>query len=318
MEGFEKEFADAFDSEEGLGPENQDTEDAEDTKETDGEPSAEQEADDAEDTGPEEETGEAEEADEQAQDEGEVPEEDKPRYKSWEGRLRKREQELKAREDELRRQYERAEKPAEEKQESPEQGANVSDIVPEEYQDDAAQLVTKHPDLAPFVLDKGPMGESIREVLYESGPVSAAALARIAQQSVAQQVVTQRLEQVQRQTLQEKHYATIEAAHPDYVEIASSEDLSVWIEEQPRFLANAYKQVVSSGSAEDVVELLSAYKAARNKGAPQKQHPENGSGAAKKKAQAAATVKSRPGPPPKGQPDKNDFAAAWDEFEPQL
>ncbi|MNQ15589.1 hypothetical protein D3C85_285620 [compost metagenome] len=56
------------------------------------------------------------------------------------------------------------------------------------------------------------------------------------------------------------HWNTIQAAHPDFREVAGG--LPAWIESQPKFLQREYQRVLQQGSTAEAVELLSTYKQA--------------------------------------------------------
>lgn len=59
----------------------------------------------------------------------------------------------------------------------------------------------------------------------------------------------------------EAHFRAIAAAHPDYEAVAGGEALTQWIDAQPSFVREQYKQVVEQGSSEQVIELLDAFRA---------------------------------------------------------
>lgn len=61
---------------------------------------------------------------------------------------------------------------------------------------------------------------------------------------------------------QAAHYTTIYTAHPDADSIAESAELKAFIEQQPSFVRNQYQSVLATGTAAQVVELMTAYKAA--------------------------------------------------------
>lgn len=54
----------------------------------------------------------------------------------------------------------------------------------------------------------------------------------------------------------EKHFQTIRSAHPDFEDLASSEDFSGWLDRQ----TPVWRQVAKAGTAEEVIELISRYK----------------------------------------------------------
>ncbi|MEO8391217.1 hypothetical protein [Polaromonas sp.] len=60
----------------------------------------------------------------------------------------------------------------------------------------------------------------------------------------------------------DQHFSTIAAAHPDFEAVAESAEMQQWIAKQPAFVRTAYADVLKKGTAEEVVELLTAYKGA--------------------------------------------------------
>lgn len=54
----------------------------------------------------------------------------------------------------------------------------------------------------------------------------------------------------------EKHFQTIRSAHPDFEDLAGSEDFQGWLDRQ----TPVWKQVSKSGTADEVIELISRYK----------------------------------------------------------
>jgi DNA repair exonuclease SbcCD ATPase subunit len=67
---------------------------------------------------------------------------------------------------------------------------------------------------------------------------------------------TQELTKAQQDDLVREHKAKLAKAHPDYVQIANSEDFNLWLERQ----SPVWQQVAEGGGADDTIELLSRYK----------------------------------------------------------
>jgi hypothetical protein len=92
----------------------------------------------------------------------------------------------------------------------------------------------------------------------------------LVERQVASQVQTQVAEQVGKalEPLRAKaaqddvaaHYRTIYETHPDADAIAESKELAQWIESQPSIARDAYANVLSQGTAAQVVELFSVFK----------------------------------------------------------
>lgn len=74
----------------------------------------------------------------------------------------------------------------------------------------------------------------------------------------------QQQQQMEQMSAEQRHFATIEAAHPDYESVAESQEFANWMDTQPSITRNAYNNVLQGGSAQDVNELLSLYKTQNN------------------------------------------------------
>lgn len=118
----------------------------------------------------------------------------------------------------------------------------------------------------------------------------------------------------------QRHMAAIAAAHPDWREVAADAALAAWIDGHPGFLAQRLRQVVDSGTAGEVVELLSRFKDERRRGQDLAQAASSAASAAAEAevrrrlaALAATAVPSRPAGAPSGRPDPADFRTAWHE-----
>ena len=92
------------------------------------------------------------------------------------------------------------------------------------------------------------------------------------------------------------------------------DNVVAWVEEQPAYLQVAYKHVISSGTAEEVADLISRYKQATGFAsqapAPAKAEPSDD---AKKAAQALAPVSTKRSTMPQ-QDDPSDFDSAFKRF----
>lgn len=63
---------------------------------------------------------------------------------------------------------------------------------------------------------------------------------------------------------QELHYARIYSAHPDASEVAGSQKFKSWIAGQPSHLRTAYENVISSGTADQVIAMLNDFKSSQS------------------------------------------------------
>lgn len=103
----------------------------------------------------------------------------------------------------------------------------------------------------------------------------------------------------------------IVAANEDYPVIR--EKVVAWVDDQPAYLQAAYKQVMETGTAEEVNDLISRYRAATGEGKPaverKKAEP---SETAKKAAKSMAPVSTRRSVIAQDEPD--DFDSAFERF----
>ena len=119
----------------------------------------------------------------------------------------------------------------------------------------------------------------------------------------------------------DQHYNKLVEAHPDYDTIHA--DVVGWIEQQPEYLKNAFTHVAQEGSTQDVIDMISRFKAEtgvstnqgqsqtpRTRQAPRarKRQPDE----AKQAAQSLGVVNSQRSSTP-GVDDPNDFDSAWNE-----
>jgi hypothetical protein len=63
---------------------------------------------------------------------------------------------------------------------------------------------------------------------------------------------------------EEDHFNFIRAAHPDFEQVVNDEKFSQWVETRPEDLRETYHQVMDHGTANQVIDMLTAYKAQRN------------------------------------------------------
>lgn len=214
-------------------------------------------------------------------------EKDHQRMKSWEGRLSAEAQRRKAAEEELERlQAQMAQQQAAPdadpgKQDTGDEGAGsnhaVSDEFREEYGDEIADFVEQR----------------ARELAKQE----------------AEQLIAERLapmEQMREEMERKAHFDAIAAEHPDYQEIADSEEFAAWIKGQPEYIQPAMVQVIQNGTPEQINELLSSYKQATNAEQRTTQQRDN-------RARRSAAVRGRASGPPRAVP-KDDFDAGWDSF----
>lgn len=153
------------------------------------------------------------------------------REKSWEGRLKKREEELAAREAAL----------TEAKPEAigDEEIAEIQRRLGEDFGDEFVQMITK---LAGYEAQKV-AGSSIAGQLNPLAETVAQAIADV-QQAFATQ-----------------HFSAIAEAHGDFQEIVNSPDFQAYIDGLPEADKAQAIQVIQGGSPKQVIGLLNGYKA---------------------------------------------------------
>ncbi len=217
-------------------------------------------------------------AEEEDPDYKELYEKSEHKMKSWEGRLSKTAKDLKAREDELAQLKEQHQDPEPsdtlEEKEEPE-----SNPFREEYGDEVADYVDTR----------------ARELAKEQ----------------AEEIVAQRLtpiEDAQKKSAMEAHFQTIRDQHPDYQEVAASDQFGQWVDEQPSYLADAMRSVLQQGTAEQVNELFADYKTANGQAKKQDKTAQR-----QQRARKAAAVKGKAPKPPKDTVDQS-YEEAWDSF----
>jgi len=117
-----------------------------------------------------------------------------------------------------------------------------------------------------------------------------------------------------------KHFNTIRDAHSDFDTLIKGDAVEKWIDKQPAFVQDRYKEVLEKGTAKDVVELLSAYKEANKISAPSNEPSSDDIKlAAKNAVDKAKGAKAAPlslSEVPSGQMPASDELTAMDELSP--
>lgn len=192
---------------------------------------------------------------------------DQQREASWEGRLKAREAELKAREDalkameaELQQSKTSVESPAEEKAEEA-----------AEESSEAAQLseVVKQVEDGDMSAD-----DAMKQLSSDFGPEFAKAVSALinkAAMDTASKIADERIGPVNK-TIEEliagitdkserDHFEAIADAHPDFNEIAKSQDLNDYLDSLSDADRAKAKNTIDKGSARQIVKLLDSVKA---------------------------------------------------------
>jgi hypothetical protein len=111
----------------------------------------------------------------------------------------------------------------------------------------------------------------------------------------------------------DEHLGKITQAHSDWRQIHTSGALSTWISKQPNFMQPGLNKVVEDGSAEDIIELFTAYKKASGQ---LKTSTDSGSRKTpEQKLKELEAVRHQSSGPPKDKKKvaKDDFDSAWNE-----
>jgi len=234
-----------------------------------------------EESGEEESEKESEDSPEEDTDYKSLYEQEIQRTKSWEGRLRAADQKIK--------ELESTKSDTPEKPDNPQNDAT----------DDLESFFSDYPEL------KDPLNAIIeKKTKGELAPV-------LDTLNKLQEGFDERLQPVQsymRERAAKEHFDSISAKHPDYLDIVNSGKLDAWIKTQPIYLQKTYEEVISRGSAEEAVALLSDYKKTlTNNKSQAAQETRN------RQAIESEAVRGKSGGPPRGQPDPDDFDGAWDD-----
>lgn len=76
------------------------------------------------------------------------------------------------------------------------------------------------------------------------------------------------LQKASQESEADTHFKTIYAAHPDADSIGESAEIRNWIASKPSFARSGYEAVLTQGTADQVVEMLSLFKSETQKPAP--------------------------------------------------
>lgn len=253
---------------------------------------------------------------------GEMSLEDKAHgYDSMFGRLEKERSEKEQLKFEIERLRSQAAQPSMAPAPVEEPKADVPEFeLPEELQEDYSTIEKEDPQIAALFKEDSRDGKKLRKILSDYGPdvasIQAGAIQVSRNAGETSKSVVQSFEQKQAEQAVEDHLNHIYSALPDYKTLTTDparatesqqyhQALREWIGEQPHKEAVRYEYAIDQGSPEQVVELLSAFNEAQNKG---EKKPN-----VKDAANAAMTVPSKPAPMPKSKGAKDDFDAGWED-----
>ncbi|MCK5117922.1 MAG: hypothetical protein KAR44_15105 [Candidatus Aegiribacteria sp.] len=111
----------------------------------------------------------------------------------------------------------------------------------------------------------------------------------------------------------DEHLGKITQAHSDWKQIHTSGALTTWIGKQPNFMQPGLNKVVEDGSAEDIIELFTAYKRATGQLKTSTDSASRKTPEQKLKELEAVRHQSSGPPQDKKKVAKDDFDSAWDE-----
>lgn len=250
------------------------------------------------------------------------------RQKSWEGRMKKREEELAAREKALA-EREHAKPALGEAGESPAEEAGETGAAEEQETaaavTGAAQAVkdgTMTPEHAIKTLteDFGPEFANLLNVLIEhkanevAGKISDEKVGGVSKtvDTLINEIIDDR---------QRDHFESIEDAHPDFMELAESPAFQDWIDSMPDDERALTLRAIDGGNARQVVKVLTAYKAHAASTAGKQDDKGDGKGdgaqvdpAASAAADAAEGVRSSGVRIPDAPQKADGYEEAWDQF----
>lgn len=162
--------------------------------------------------------------------------------KTWEGRLRKREEEINAREQALKDKEAGGGEPAAEEA-APTEGG----MTPDEA-------------MAKLSEDFGP--EFVEMIKVIASGIAETAAAKVATDAVGlvgndvQEIIAHLQDAGQR-----AHFKEIAKAHPDFLDVANSPEFKAWSEARPDENKASEAEILEKGSAEQVIKLFDEYKA---------------------------------------------------------
>ena len=229
------------------------------------------------------------------------------RVKSWEGRLS-----AAARENaELKRQLEelQAQKQAQQTEGSTDdEDDDTADEPPsgEEIGEAESALAEFYED---FPALKEPLQLLLRQAKEEAVREATGKVKEVVDPIVTAQ---QRAQEEAAEAAQRAHLAAISEAHPDWEDLASSGKLAEWAQSLPYQEAIDAIRIMQDGETQEVIDLLNRYK--QTSGG--RQSAGNGNRTRDRRSRQIAdaeAVRSRPGGPPRGAPDRDDFDGAFEE-----
>lgn len=206
-------------------------------------------------------------------------------HKTWDGRLKKREEELNAREQAMK-----------------DKGAPDAEDQADGGKDEAVEDAGMSPDaaMAKLAEDFGP--EFVQMIKVIASGIAETAAAKVATMTV--ETVDRDVKDIiahLQDSGQKAHFKEIQGAHPDFMDVAASPEFEAWLKTRPEEEQSADADILSKGSAAQVTKLLDQYKAATGEA------EDNGEDAAEGVRSGGITLPEQP------KAGSNDYEKAWDE-----
>ena len=239
-------------------------------------------------------------------DEGALDPKEEQRRKSWEGRLKAREEELARREAALKQP---AGEPAEEGNEKVAEAIEkVSETLEQQGNEEGAE---KAEQVAEQVENGNLSAEQAMKILAEDfGPefvkmieAIASSKAEAAGRQIAERATSELSQSVNNiinnivDDRARSHFETIADKHPDFNEVAKQPEFAEFAKSYPNGMA-----IVENGSARDIVKMLDKFKAAQQPAEPDPA------------VDAAEGVRSKGLRLPEAPVKSDDYAEAWNQF----
>ena len=256
--------------------------------------------------------------DEGVGEEPEMDEKDRQREKTWEGRLRAREAELKAREEALAAREKAPMQPAQEAAQEAAEGESPAEESAEAPFEEAAEAVLEKIDAGEKSLDEIEkiIAEDFGDEFANNMKTWMTAKAReVAAQMAEEKVsaVDQKIEGLREAVSQDRaqnHFEMISDEHPDFMDIASSQEFKDYIEAMPDDQKASAMAVIENGSARKICSLLNTYKASSKQEAQPEPMKDDPAADAAEGVRSSGAAMRLPEQPKKA----GGYEEAWDEF----
>lgn len=233
------------------------------------------------------------------------------RLKSWEGRLKALQAKLDA------AGASSAEGKTEAVSEAIEKAADAADTPADE---ERVEQIAEHVESGEMTAEQAmkQLAEDFGDDFVKMIEAIAVSKAREAGSSVAEQrfgEVNKTVEEIINDIVDTKakaHFEKIAEAHPDFNEIANSEEFAKWIESMPQAEQAEAKRVATSGSAKEIIALLNNYKKGQEPDASAEQEVDLAQSDAMDAAEGVRSTGMRLPQQPNAAED--DYLGAWDKY----